>query len=101
MRYPAMPDPPVSVDAFQLRSICVQLAGRADGAAGTDGGVVSAGRVVVLVDVEVDVEVVLGRVLVDELLELEEDVEVDVEVVLGRVLVDELLELEEDVEVDV
>ncbi len=39
--YPLRPEPPVSVEGFQERSICEQLVAVADSPDGTDGGVVS------------------------------------------------------------
>jgi len=118
---PSGSDEPAPLNASDV-SVCVAWFGPASARGGWFGAVVEVvlvdvdvlvdevvGRVVLLVDVdelvelEVDVEVVVGRVVllvdVDELVELE----VDVEVVVGRVVllvdVDELVEVEVDVEV--
>jgi hypothetical protein len=69
--YPYNPDPPLSVEALQLRLIWLQLTAEAVSPVGTEGAMVSAAgvlvavRVGVLVKVAVDVGVLVGvKVLV-------------------------------------
>lgn len=94
-RYAATPEPPGSLEAFHDTSIWLQFMAFADTPAGTEGGVESTGGCVVVVEVLVDVELVVGRVLEVELLvELVELlVDVLVDVVVGRVVdvLDELV----------
>ena len=97
---PSGSDEPAPLNASDV-SVCVAWFGPASARGGWFGAVVE----VVLVDVDVLVDEVVGRVVllvdVDELVELE----VDVEVVVGRVVllvdVDELVEVEVDVDVEV
>jgi hypothetical protein len=82
----------VSLEAFHASPISRQLTAVVDGFAGTDGGVVSTSSVVVVVEVEVVVDVVVGGMVVEVLDvvvgRVVVEVEVVVDVVVGRVVVE-------------